>query len=349
MNDDRDDVSAPDRTDRCSSDADQSARQWLTDEPRYSIVMTVLGHPERLPSLTELDYYVDADRSAIRDALDTLVERGFLSRCEFTGDPRNADDPTTFWGPTESGIRRFRAWGYLQYVPFVEELQEAMVRPERVRQHRRARRPPLPEAVLAAFTHPVDEVDHPPDGLELDDCVTVDAVTRDAELAEGDAQRLLRAATDESQAPLVADIVGYPQGLPSVEELTYMSPALNERVVRDRLDALYEAEVIWRVELDEGMPGYPSTFYGLTEEARAVFDDWGLFPKKSWQRQCRRGFARSKRCDGPIAEHQVGPLDRKRVALSRLLDGVGALPEGSDPTARWTGDAHFAGVVRQRA
>jgi DNA-binding HxlR family transcriptional regulator len=288
MNDDRDDASTPDRTDRCSSDADQSARQWLTDEPRYSIVMTVLGHPERLPSLTELDYYVDADRSAIRDALDALVKRGFLSRCEFTGNLRNPDDPTVFWGPTESGIRRFRAWGYLQYVPFVEELQEATVRTERVRQHRRARRPPLPEAVLAAFAHPVDEVDHPPDGLEPDDCETVEAATRDAEVAEVDAQRLLREATDESQAPLVADIVGHPQGLPSVEELTYMSPALNERAVRDRLDALYEAGVIRRVELDASMPGYPSTFYGLTEEARAVFDEWGLFPREPWQRQYRR-------------------------------------------------------------
>lgn len=90
MDEDSNHNSTTDDTECHSLHDDHSARQWLTDELRYSIVMMVLGHPQRLPSLTELDYYVDADRSAIRTELDALADREFLTTYEFTGDPCHA-------------------------------------------------------------------------------------------------------------------------------------------------------------------------------------------------------------------------------------------------------------------
>lgn len=52
-----------------------------------------------------------------------------------------------------------------------------------------------------------------------------DDVARDAWLA-------LQRATDEPRANLVADIVGHPKGAPSVAELEYMNPSLDEGAIR---------------------------------------------------------------------------------------------------------------------
>lgn len=290
MNGDRNDESTPDDTECLPPCDDQSSRQWLTDECRYSIVMTVLGHPKRLPSLAELDYYVDAKRSAICTELDALVDRKLLRSYEFSGEPRHADDPLEFWGPTESGVRWFHAWGYRQYVPIVEALQEATVRSQTIQRHREARRPAVPEPVRTAFAPPpVDDTAHSP-GEEggWSQSPDIEGSPSGARTGGFDAQRVVQVATDERRAAIVADIVGHPQGLPSVEELTYMSPTLDERAVRDQLEALQDAGVVRAFDLDERLRGYPSTFYGLTDDVRAAFDDWGLFSEGPWQRQYQR-------------------------------------------------------------
>ncbi|QLG61255.1 ArsR family transcriptional regulator [Halorarum salinum] len=106
---------------------------------------------------------------------------------------------------------------------------------------------------------------------------------------EFDAWRALQKATDEKRAGILADVVGHPHGLPSVEELDYMNPPLSDDAVRRHLKALEEVGVVRERTLGVGdrLRNYPYKFYELTEEARELFDRNGLFPEEAWRRQYR--------------------------------------------------------------
>jgi len=99
--------------------------------------------------------------------------------------------------------------------------------------------------------------------------------------------RALQEATDTTRANLVADIVGHPRGSITVEELDYMNPDLSDDAIRRHLNRLQEAGVVTERALDPGerYRDYPYKFYGITDEARALFDQNGLFPEAAWTRQ----------------------------------------------------------------
>jgi len=61
---------------------------------------------------------------------------------------------------------------------------------------------------------------------------------------EFDTWRALQKATDKKRADLIADIVGHPKGLPSVEELAYTNPKLSDDAIRRHLSTLADVEVI---------------------------------------------------------------------------------------------------------
>jgi DNA-binding transcriptional ArsR family regulator len=97
----------------------------------------------------------------------------------------------------------------------------------------------------------------------------------------------LQKATDKKRANLIADIVGHPKGKPSVEELDYMNPSLSDDAIRRHLSTLAEVGVVTEVEIEVGdrLRDYPYKFYGLTDDARDLFDRADLFPEEPWQRQ----------------------------------------------------------------
>ena len=97
----------------------------------------------------------------------------------------------------------------------------------------------------------------------------------------------LQKATDKKRANLIADIVGHPEGKPSVEELDYMNPSLSEDAIRRHLSTLKTVGVVEEVQFATGerLRDYPYKFYGLTDEARELFDRSNLFPEEPWQRQ----------------------------------------------------------------
>lgn len=99
--------------------------------------------------------------------------------------------------------------------------------------------------------------------------------------------RALQKATDKKRADLLADIVGHPKGMPSVEELDYMNPPLSADAIRRHLSTLEDVGVVRVQELEPGnrLRDYPYKFYELTDEARDVFDRNGLFPGDAWRRQ----------------------------------------------------------------
>lgn len=99
--------------------------------------------------------------------------------------------------------------------------------------------------------------------------------------------RALQKATDTKRANLIADIVGHPDGAPSVEELDYMNPEMSEDAIRRHLTVLMEVDVVSERAFGPGerLRDYPYKFYELTDQARELFDRNGLFPEAAWHRE----------------------------------------------------------------
>ncbi|WP_436924360.1 ArsR family transcriptional regulator [Halosimplex amylolyticum] len=105
-----------------------------------------------------------------------------------------------------------------------------------------------------------------------------------------DAWLALQRVTDSTRANIVADVVGHPEGAPSVDELDYMNPSLEADTIRNHLKVLREAGVVEELTVPTGerTRGYPYKFYRVTEAARELFDRNGLFPTEAWRRQYER-------------------------------------------------------------
>jgi len=102
-----------------------------------------------------------------------------------------------------------------------------------------------------------------------------------------DPWRAFQKATDKKRADILADIVGHPKGMPSVEELDYMNLPLSDDAIRRYLDTLASVGVVREREFETGerLRDYPYKFYELTNQARELFDRNGLFPEDAWRRQ----------------------------------------------------------------
>lgn len=100
----------------------------------------------------------------------------------------------------------------------------------------------------------------------------------------------LQKATEKQRANLIADIVGHPRGAPSVKELDYMNPSLEEDAIRRHLGILQDVGVVGELVVEPGdrVRGYPYKFYQLTDDARDLFDRNNLFPTEAWRRQYAR-------------------------------------------------------------
>jgi len=125
------------------------------------------------------------------------------------------------------------------------------------------------------------------DGNATDAWAGSDAGAGTGEIDGIDAWRALQKATDKKRADLLADVVGHPQGMPSVEELDYTNPPLSADAIRRHLKELTEVGVLRERAFESGerLRDYPYKFYELTEDARTLFDRNGLFPEEAWQRQ----------------------------------------------------------------
>lgn len=127
--------------------------ELLSQETRHSVIMAILGHPDHLASLTEIEEMVPKSTGAITDGLDVLEEEGLLRRFE-TVEPDNPNDrdyPETFWGPTERGIRIFHEYNFLRLVPAQRALFDRSEKSDTMERHLSADRPPLPAQIADAL------------------------------------------------------------------------------------------------------------------------------------------------------------------------------------------------------
>lgn len=96
----------------------------------------------------------------------------------------------------------------------------------------------------------------------------------------------LHVVTQKRRYNLIADILGHPQGLPSLSELDYMNPPVERTTIQDHLQRLIEVDVVETVKVPVGERSrdLPYVFYGLTESGRRLLDEHGLLDEKdAWK------------------------------------------------------------------
>ncbi|MFC4448537.1 hypothetical protein [Halorussus aquaticus] len=125
----------------------------LSQETRHLIVQYVLGHPEHLPSLDELDYMIPKSKAAIGDQLDNLVEAGVLDVYRYEPSVNKRDLPSKFYGFTERGVEILHEYNYLRGVPVAQALYKNTRKSEKIKRHENAPRPELPKAVREPFSN----------------------------------------------------------------------------------------------------------------------------------------------------------------------------------------------------
>lgn len=86
---------------------------------------------------------------------------------------------------------------------------------------------------------------------------------------------------------IIADIVGHPKEMATIEELLYMNPDLSEEEIRSQLSKLVEEGVVLRRDLtpEERIEDLPYTFYSLSDDTRERYDRNNLFPVDAWRRE----------------------------------------------------------------
>ena len=91
-------------------------------------------------------------------------------------------------------------------------------------------------------------------------------------------RELVHFVTQETRFALLANVLGHPEGMPSMYELEQLNPSVSEATVYKHAQKLVEAGVLEDVALpeDERQQGYPWKFYRLTEEGRTFLERHNL-------------------------------------------------------------------------
>lgn len=88
----------------------------------------------------------------------------------------------------------------------------------------------------------------------------------------------LNVATQETRFSLLQDIIGHPEGLPTLKELAYVNPSKSQTTIRQHLQHLVDVGIIEEVFLPEEQRrnDRPYKFYGLSDDGRAFLQEHKL-------------------------------------------------------------------------
>jgi len=94
---------------------------------------------------------------------------------------------------------------------------------------------------------------------------------------------VLHELTKEPRPQLIYDVLGHPQGMPSVREFEYYNPDLKRNAIQYHLDRLVDLGVLEKRKLPTGerRRDMPSTFYALTEAGRSFLARHDLLAEES--------------------------------------------------------------------
>lgn len=130
----------------------------ISQGTRHRILQTILGHPEHLPTLAELDHMIPSkSTSTIEEAAKNLVDGGVVAIYEVSNEEikdsgRSArDNPNKFYGLSEDGVRTLDEFEFLRSVPILRAVYDNTTQTETTQRHQAAIRPNLPESVASAL------------------------------------------------------------------------------------------------------------------------------------------------------------------------------------------------------
>ena len=123
----------------------------LSQETRHLIIQEILGHPEHLVSLAELEYMVGKTQAALKAQLENLIEANIVAQYVYEPSEGKRDLPSNFYGFTEHGVQILYDYKYLRGVPVARALYEQTRKTEKINRHEAAPRPDLPRAVAEAL------------------------------------------------------------------------------------------------------------------------------------------------------------------------------------------------------
>ncbi len=88
----------------------------------------------------------------------------------------------------------------------------------------------------------------------------------------------LNVVTQETRFALVQDLLGHPEGVPTLKELDYVNPSKSRTTIRQHLQQLVEADVVEEVTLpdDRRRNDLPYKFYGISDEGRRFLEEHDL-------------------------------------------------------------------------
>lgn len=132
-------------------EAQRRIHELFAQETRHHVIQSILGHPAKLVSLSELSYYSQKSESAVLDQLSELSEQGLVRTYELTESQTRRDLPGTFYGFTGRGVLLLERFDYLRGIPMLEAIHENTTKTEQIRRHEAAPRPSLPDAVASAL------------------------------------------------------------------------------------------------------------------------------------------------------------------------------------------------------
>ena len=101
-----------------------------------------------------------------------------------------------------------------------------------------------------------------------------------AEMFKNDEDReTLHTITQETRFILLQNILGHPEQLPSVPELTLLNPSKNEGTIYQHLKRLINVDVVEVSTLpsDQRQLDLPFKFYGISKEGEAFLDRYDIF------------------------------------------------------------------------
>jgi DNA-binding HxlR family transcriptional regulator len=135
------DVSTPDQT------AGEIGRvrerlNVVTQETRFSLIQDIVGHPEQLPTLKELDYVNPSkSQTTIRQHLQELVNAGIVEKRSLPKDQRQNDLPYKFYGLGEEGREFLEEHGLLRAADTLTEIYNNIQKTETIQRYETAPRP----------------------------------------------------------------------------------------------------------------------------------------------------------------------------------------------------------------
>lgn len=114
----------------------------LTQETRFSLLQDILGHPEGLPTLRELDYVNPSrSRTTIRQHLQRLVEAGIVEEVTLPNDRRRNDLPYKFYGISDEGRRFLGEHKLLRAEDTLREIYARVEKTDEIERYEAADRP----------------------------------------------------------------------------------------------------------------------------------------------------------------------------------------------------------------